>query len=90
MPSVCDRDDAEPHRVVGVPLLPGEVADSRDRDDVEHWLAVYEQLAGFLNQSGAPDEMQVRYRQRLRFWRGRCAEVAQPASDDGQRSEAVE
>jgi hypothetical protein len=66
------------------------MVDSHDRDDVQHWMAVYEQLAGFLKEFDAPDEMQERYRRRLRFWRGRCAEVAQSASENGQQSEAVE
>ena len=87
---MCDHDAAEPYRVVRAPLLPGEMVDSRDRDDVEHWLAVYEQLAGILNEFDAPDEMQERYRRRLRFWRGRSAEMAQPASENGHWSEAVE
>jgi hypothetical protein len=87
---VCDYNAAELHRVVRAPLLPGEVADSRDRDDIEHWVAVYEQLAGFLNEFNAAGEMQERYRRRLRFWRGRRAEVAQPASEYGHWSEAVE
>ena len=86
------RDDEAVPRFRGAraPLLPGELADSHDRDEVEHWVAVYEQLAGFLNEFDAPHEMQDRYRQRLRFWRDRCAEVAQPSSENGQWSEAVE
>jgi hypothetical protein len=87
---VRDHDAPELYRAVRVPLLPGELADSRDRDDIEHWVAVYEQLAGFLNEFDAPDEMRERYRQRLRFWRGRCADSAQPASENGHWSEAVE
>jgi hypothetical protein len=71
-------------------LLPGEMADSQDRDDVEHWVAVYEQLIGFLSEFDAPDEMQDRYRQRLRFWRGRGARLARSASENGHWSEAGE
>jgi hypothetical protein len=87
---MCGYDAAEFHHVVRVPLLPGEIADSEDPDDVEHWVVVYEQLAGFLNEFDGSDEMQERYRQRLRFWRGRHAEVTQPASENGRRGEAVE
>lgn len=85
-----DHHAAELYRRARVPLLPGEMADSQDRDDVEHWVAVYEQLAGFLRESDAPDEMQERYRHRLRFWRVRRAGLAEPAAEMGQQSEAVE
>ena len=85
-----DHDAAQRYRGVRAPLLPGELADSHDPDELEHWVAVYQQLAGFLNEFDAPRELQERYRQRLRFWRGRCAEVAQPSSESGQWSEAVE
>lgn len=72
------------------PLLPGELADSHDRDEIEHWVVVYEQVTGFLDEFDAPAEMQERYRQRLRFWRGRYAELARPVSENGRWSEAVE
>jgi hypothetical protein len=81
---------AEIHRAARVPLLSGEAPDSRDRDEVEHWVAVYEQLACFLTEFAAPDEMQERYRQRLRFWRHRCAGLARPASENGHPTEAAE
>jgi hypothetical protein len=85
-----DHRAAELHHVARVPLLPGEMDDSGDRDDVEHWVAVYEQLIGFLNEFDAPDEMQRRYQRRLRFWRRRYAGLADPDSENGQLSEAVE
>ena len=33
-----------------VDLLPGENPASSDREDIEHWLSVYEELAGFCDQ----------------------------------------
>lgn len=85
-----DHHAGDLYPLARVTLLPGEVADSRDPDDVEHWVAVYEQLAGFLNEFDAPDEMRRRYCRRLRFWRRRRAGLDAPASEHGQQSEAVQ
>jgi hypothetical protein len=87
---VHDRAAGEAYPIVGIPLLPGETADSQDRDDVEHWVAVYEQLTCFLTNFNAPDAMLQRYRQRLQFWGARRAALARPASRNGHWSEAAE
>lgn len=73
-----------------VPLLSGEMADSNDRDDAEHWVVVYEELTALLRASDPPDEMLERYCQRLNFWRWRRDELAGPAGANGQPGEVVE
>ena len=72
------------------PLLPGEVTDSHHRDEVEHWVAVYEELTRFLYQSSAPDHLLERYLRRLRFWRGRLDGNGMPPPANGQWREAGE
>ena len=57
-------------------VLPGEMPDSDVRDDAEHWVAVYEELIGFLVGSQAADGALPRYRHRLSFWRSRRDQLA--------------
>lgn len=53
-----------------LPLLPGEELASDHLDDVEHWVAVYEELIGFLLASRPdPTDTLERYRRRLAHWR---------------------
>lgn len=65
------------------PLLPGEMADSRLRDDAEHWIAVYEELIGFLRGSEAADGQLARYHRRLTFWRHRRDQLGNGNGPDG-------
>jgi hypothetical protein len=72
-----------------VPLLSGEMADSSDCDDADHWVAVYEELTALLSASDPPDGMLERYRRRLRFWHRRREQLARAAAN-GRSSEVVE
>jgi len=83
-------DHAADRNSAGVPLLPGEKADSHDHDDADHWVAVYEELTAFLHASSAPRSMLDRYSGRLGFWRGRRDELGWPATRNGRRSRAAE
>lgn len=61
------------------PLLPGEWPDSPFREDAQHWVAVYAELAGTVGDIAASADgthpllntARSRYRQRLTFWRRR-------------------
>jgi hypothetical protein len=65
----------EQHRTTGMSLLPGEVADSNDPEDVEHWVAVYRELTAFLVDSDTDDGTRLRFRVRLDHWRRRLDEL---------------
>jgi hypothetical protein len=58
------------------PLLPGETAQSDVLEDAEHWAAVYQELAAFLDGSalGRPEATE-RFRRRLDYWRHRQDEL---------------
>jgi hypothetical protein len=65
-------------------LLAGEVEDTKSLQDAEHWLAVYEELTGFLLQVELDvSETLARFRVRLEHWRRRREELGgqgQPGS----------
>jgi hypothetical protein len=68
--------EEDPLEVVGqtafgpAPLLPGEDVDPAHLEDADHWVAVYEELIGFLHQSRPDLPATVeRYRRRLAYWR---------------------
>lgn len=63
-------------------LLPGEPADSGYPDDVQHWVAVYEELTGFVLQAelDLPQRLE-RCRTRLEHWRRRHEELSGPPGD---------
>lgn len=75
------------------PLLPGEAGQSDLPEDAQHWVTVYEELAGSLLTIEGTDPDQVgRLVSRLQYWRRRRDELASrsrrgahaPASNDGQ------
>ena len=61
MPSV-ERTDS---------LLPGETPDSVDPDDVQHWIAVYEELLGTVPPLAAGDDGHGLPRAHAQRWQGR-------------------
>ena len=66
-------------------LLPGEDPAASDREDIELWLSVYQELAGFcdelLSRGSTQDNLPTlvadrrRLRRRLAFWRRRELET---------------
>jgi hypothetical protein len=75
---------ADPLRDLQDSLLPGENPAAANREDVEHWLSVYEELARFCEQllsEAAPNgnialvAQRRRLRRRLGFWRRRELET---------------
>jgi hypothetical protein len=71
------------------PLLPGENRRGVTLDDAEHWIAVYEELTGFLTaiNGGAHVGALGRYRRRLDYWRGQWAALSTcpaPAEDTAE------
>jgi hypothetical protein len=85
--AVQGRRAADLTQAADVPLLSGETADSNDREDAEHWLAVYEELTALLRASDPPDGMLERYRLRQRFWHHRREQLSGPAPN--RRSNGV-
>lgn len=78
-----DRDDAvDQSRATEAALLPGETADSDVADDAEHWIAVYEELTGFLSEIDPPEEAIEHYRRRLEHWRCRRDQLRGRGGDD--------
>lgn len=73
---------------MGEPLLPGEVLDAEDPDDVEHWVTVYTELlagTGQLRGSVEGDDPRIerefeRLRLRLAWWLRRRQEILNSAS----------
>jgi hypothetical protein len=76
---------ADSHLDLDIELLPGEGSDAYDREDIEVWVSVYEELAGFcdqlLSQGSIQDDLprlvahRRRLRRRLAFWRRRELET---------------
>lgn len=57
-------------------LLPGELSGARDREDIEHWITVYSELACSARSLYGRDDHVDRYRRRLAFWLRRREESA--------------
>ena len=87
---MLERRAADLTLAADLPLLSGEMADSSDRDDAEHWVVVYEELTALLRASDPPDGMLERYRRRLQFWQCRRDQLEQLAGGNGQSGEVVE
>jgi hypothetical protein len=74
---------ADPLRDLQDSLLPGENPAASNREDVEHWLSVYQELARFcdhLSEASPHDNLalvahRARLRRRLVFWRRRELET---------------
>jgi hypothetical protein len=62
-------------------LLPGEVADTDDPEDAEHWTSVYQELMAFLVDSDTAEDTLGRFRSRFDHWRRRLDELG----GDGQQ-----
>jgi 3-hydroxyisobutyrate dehydrogenase len=71
-----------------MPLVPGEISNSTDRDDAERWVTVYEQLTNMLRASRPVEGVLHRYVQRLRFWHARRDQLSESAGADAGSSEA--
>lgn len=68
-------------------LLPGEPADSSYPDDVQHWVAVYEELTGFVRQAELDLSRRLdSYLRRLEHWRRRHDELAGPLGNGDHRN----
>jgi hypothetical protein len=76
-----EGDAIDPSGTGKEPLLPGELSDSEHRDDAEHWVAVYQELIGFLVGYETPTSTVERFRWRLTFWRRRSEQLRERSAD---------
>jgi hypothetical protein len=60
-------------------LLPGEVRESSEPDDAAHWVAVYEELVGFLRRTSPRLSVIERYQRRLAYWRRQRGDLPRAA-----------
>lgn len=72
-------------------LLYGEDPSARDAEDVDHWIAVYEEMRDSTRDFGYSQS--ARFEDRLKFWRGRRAELegdSREADEAGEPTEAAD